>query len=114
MSRIKCPECGGPLNIKNVLPVGRVLSLTTLNFPPEGFEPPLHFVFVQVKGRVRILARMEKPFPVSIGDWMEMEKKGDLFFAKPSTYGKIISMKFSRFLVGLKGIRKKIVRVGML
>ncbi|HLD30282.1 MAG TPA: hypothetical protein VJC03_08055 [bacterium] len=79
-----CMECRTEMLKRQSSPLGEILSFTTLNFPPEGFETPLSFVLVRLK-RGMIVTRAESDSWLKIGGKVELIRKGNLFFAVPSS-----------------------------
>jgi len=66
---------------------GVVETWTTIEVPPEGFDPPVHVALVRISpgapGRpaVRVLARVERA--VEAGETVALRSAGDVLWALP-------------------------------
>jgi len=79
----KCPLCNSKTFSKKILPVGRVLSYTTLYIPPEGYEPPINFVLVEIKG-LKLITYKGDSLPIEIGENVKIEYRNGKFYSYPA------------------------------
>ncbi|MGM0441706.1 MAG: hypothetical protein ACQEQC_04715 [Elusimicrobiota bacterium] len=60
---------------------GKIITYTTLNTPPKGFDGPLNLCVVET-GEGLILAHAENRELLKISRRVKIEKVGDLFLAR--------------------------------
>ncbi|MCK5389135.1 MAG: OB-fold domain-containing protein [Candidatus Thorarchaeota archaeon] len=72
-----CPYCRHKSKISNVIELsneGKVLSVTELHMPPEGFTPPMKMALVELEfgAVVLCLGEEDTDFEVEIGSLVEL------------------------------------------
>ncbi|MCK5152356.1 MAG: OB-fold domain-containing protein [Candidatus Thorarchaeota archaeon] len=73
-----CPYCGpnNPMNRTTISNEGTILTFTSLQRPPEGFEPPVLLALVELKGGATVLClgTRDEQSGTSIGSSVTLRK----------------------------------------
>lgn len=75
-----CPDHPVLMEPCFVLPVGEVVSFTTLHSPPEGFRSPLHIAIVELQGGARLFCHGDETRGVRIGSRVAVEDVNSVFY----------------------------------
>lgn len=75
-----CPDHPVRMEAARVLPLGEVVSFTTLHSPPEGFRAPLHIALVELEGGARLFCHGEETEGVKIGSHVSVEAVDSVFY----------------------------------
>jgi len=73
-----CPACNGSLSVKEISPVGIILSWTKIFVPPEGFGPePYKIVLVNIDGSSAALLCNTQIPEVNVGDHVVLDIRNE-------------------------------------
>lgn len=78
--RARCPVCGKQMELASVESKGRVISYTTQEVAPEGFQAPLRVALVELDSGARVFCNFDGESP--LGSEVEIEPNGDRFRIK--------------------------------
>ncbi|MEW6041288.1 MAG: hypothetical protein AB1633_07175 [Elusimicrobiota bacterium] len=98
-----CIKCRRKMESADFAELGEVLSYTVENVVPEGFKPPLYLAMVRLKGNPKILCAVENGWWLEMEKEVSVEKRNELYYAKPLT----MLSKISGFLKRSVEILKK-------
>ena len=73
--RERCPECRGPMAVRELDGAGEVVTHTTVHVVPEGFQAPIRVGLVRLDAGGQVLARSE--VEVEIGTRVTVEELPD-------------------------------------
>lgn len=85
LRREHCPRCGGPMSQIDIEDNAVLLTYTTLHTVPEGFDPPVTLVLVELDRGVKLLCGCRDPESLVIGQLGKVFLEGDLYHFIVST-----------------------------
>jgi uncharacterized OB-fold protein len=81
--RMICPVCGRNMTDMEFENKGTVLTYTTLYAPPIGFEGPIRFALVDLKGKAQMMCTIKGEEELKIGDKVLVNKEDNMYFCEP-------------------------------
>ncbi|UCE36621.1 MAG: hypothetical protein JSW00_14040 [Thermoplasmata archaeon] len=78
-----CPKCGKHMSEAEFQDFGRVLTLTILHVPPEGYEGPIMFCMVAIEGGAKLVCGYEGDRDLDIGEHVRIKKIDNKYICEP-------------------------------
>jgi uncharacterized OB-fold protein len=78
-----CPKCGKEMKSAEFEDFGIVLTHTILHAPPEGYEGPIRFCMVKLKGGAQLVCGYEGDQRLDIGEHVRIKKKDNKYVCEP-------------------------------